>query len=72
LAANIGSLTGLTFLIIYMLYVPCVATVTTIIEESNSKLFGAVTVMISLSVAFALGIIVYHTGQLLMLITNHI
>jgi len=68
LAANISALTGLTFLIIYMLYVPCVATVTTIIKESNSKLFGAATVAISMSVAFALGILVYNAGQLFMLV----
>ena len=72
LAANISPLTGLTFLVIYMLYVPCVATVTTIIKESNSRLFGALTVIISLSVAFALGIVVYNIGQLFLLLSKYI
>ena len=72
LAANISPLTGLTFLVIYMLYVPCVATVTTIIKESNSRLFGALTVVISLSVAFTLGILVYNTGLLFLRLRSYL
>jgi len=72
LAANISPLTGIAFLVIYMLYVPCVATVTTIVKESNSRLFAALTVIISLSVAFALGMVVYNTGQLFLLLSKYI
>lgn len=72
LTAAISPLTGLSFLVIYMLYVPCVATVTTIIKESNSRMFAAVTVIISLSVAFALGMMIYNVGQLFLLLNQYI
>ena len=71
LTASISPLSGFTFLIIYMLYIPCVATVTTIIKESNSRLFGMLSVGFSLSVAFTLGIVVYNTGLLVLLLTKY-
>jgi len=72
LASKISPLTGLAFLVIYMLYVPCVATVTTLIKESNSRLFAAFSVILSLSMAFALGIAVYNIGQLFLLLGKYI
>ncbi len=70
LTASLSPLSGFTFLIIYMLYIPCVATVTTIIKESNSRLFGTLSVVFSLFVAFTLGIVVYNTGLLIQLLTK--
>jgi|GEM_PF-1462065 len=70
LVHNISPLTGLAFLIIYMLYIPCVATVTTILKESDSRLFTGLSVIFSLSVAFTLGVVVYHTGQLLLMMSR--
>lgn len=62
LAAHVSPLTGLAFLVIYMFYIPCVATVTTIRRETNSHLFAAFSILVSLSVGFLLGTLVYNTG----------
>ena len=72
LAYNISPLSGLVFLIIYMLYIPCIATVTTILKESNSRLFTGLSVIISLSVAFTLGVMVYNAGHILTLLSRYV
>lgn len=68
LAQSISPLAGLTFLVVYMFYTPCVATATAIYKESRSLLFSAVSIMVSLTVAFILGILVYNAGRLLCLV----
>lgn len=64
LTQNISPLAGLTFLVVYMFYTPCVATATTIYKESDSFLFSTLAVAVSLSVAFVLGMLVYNLGRL--------
>lgn len=69
LASHISPLVGLTFLVIFMFYTPCLATVTTIRRESQSTLFAAFSVVISLLLAFVLGTFIYQFGRLLMILT---
>ncbi|MEN6327440.1 MAG: nucleoside recognition domain-containing protein, partial [Syntrophomonas sp.] len=68
LASHISPLVGLTFLVIYMFYTPCAATVNTIRKESQSFWFAALSIIISLLVASALGTLVYNVGYLIMLL----
>jgi len=68
LATHISPLVGLTFLVIYMFYTPCLATVTTIWRESNSRSFAAFSVVISLLLAFVLGTLVYQSGRLVLIL----
>lgn len=68
LAAHISPLVGLSFLVIYMFYTPCLATVTTIRQESQSTLFAAFSIAISLLLAFVLGTLVYQSGRLLLML----
>ncbi|MGE5390372.1 MAG: nucleoside recognition domain-containing protein [Deltaproteobacteria bacterium] len=68
LAAHISPLIGLTFLVIYMFYTPCLATVTVIRRESGSTLFAAFSIVISLMLAFVLGTLVYQSGRLVMML----
>lgn len=53
---------ALSFLIFVLLYVPCAATIAVMRKESNSWLFVAVQVVVSLSVAWLAAFAVYHTG----------
>ncbi len=62
LAAHVSPMAGLAFLVIYMFYIPCVATVTTIRRETNSTLFAAFSILVSLSVGILLGALVYNMG----------
>jgi len=64
LAQNLSPLAGLTFLLVYMFYIPCLATVTAIYKESKSFLFSTLSIVVSLSVAFILGSLVYNIGRL--------
>jgi len=66
LAAHISPLVGLSFLVIFMFYTPCLATVTAIRRESRSTLFAAFSIVISLLLAFVLGTLVYQSGRLLL------
>lgn len=68
LASHISPLVGLTFLVIFMFYTPCLATVTTIRRESQSILFAAFSIVISLLLAFVLGTAIYQSGRMLMIL----
>ncbi|MGE5404587.1 MAG: nucleoside recognition domain-containing protein [Candidatus Saccharibacteria bacterium] len=68
LVSHISPLAGLAFLVIYMFYIPCLATVTTIRRESQSLAFTGLSILVSLSVAFILGALVYWIGTLIGLI----
>ncbi|HEX3011581.1 MAG TPA: ferrous iron transporter B [Syntrophomonadaceae bacterium] len=70
LAHNISPLVGLTFLVIYMFYIPCAATVSTIRKESNSIWFAVLSIVVSLSVALCLGMLVYNAGRLILLLAD--
>ncbi|NPV93174.1 MAG: ferrous iron transporter B [Firmicutes bacterium] len=64
MSQSISPLAGLTFLVVYMFYTPCVATATAIYKESRSFLFSTLSIMVSLTVAFVLGILVFNLGSL--------
>lgn len=64
LVSQISPLTGLTFLVIYMFYTPCLATLATIRRESGSLPFAALSVLVSLLLALTLGILIFQTGRL--------
>ncbi|MGI6649469.1 MAG: nucleoside recognition domain-containing protein [Bacillota bacterium] len=68
LIQNITPLAGLTFLVVYMFYIPCVATLTCIYKESQSRLFTLATVVVSLLVGLLLGIVTYNLGSIIQLI----
>lgn len=70
LASHISPLVGLTFLVIYMFYTPCAATVNTIRKESQSFWFAGFSIIISLLVASALGTLIYNSGKLILLLVR--
>jgi ferrous iron transport protein B len=53
------------FLVVQMTFVPCVATVTAIRQESRSWRWTGTSIGLMLVVAFVLGVIVYQVGSLL-------
>ncbi len=66
--AMTGSMTALgayTFLAVYMLYIPCLATVVTMHKESGSLKWTAVGVVYNLLLSFVVGLIIYHGGRAL-------
>jgi ferrous iron transport protein B len=64
-AAVLTPAAAAAFLVVQMTFVPCVATVTAIRQESRSWAWTGASVAVTLVVALALGIVVYHVGRLL-------
>ncbi len=56
---------ALGFLVVQMLFVPCVATVATVFHETNSWKWTAFNVLFLLLVSFALGIVAYQVTSLI-------
>ena len=56
---------GAAFLVVQMTFLPCVATLAAIRQESRSWRWTGASVGLMLVVAFVLGVIVYHVGSLL-------
>ncbi len=65
LAASTSPLVGLAFLVVYMLYVPCLATVIQMRREMGSYRWVALGIAINVGTAFALGFAVEWAGVLL-------
>lgn len=65
LPAHITPLAAFTFILVYMIYIPCVATVATIVKETGDWRYGAVSILGSLTIAVLLGMVVYNIGRLL-------
>lgn len=65
LVSHISPLAGLSFLVMFMFYTPCLATVATIRQESKSFLFAGFSVVFSLALAYFLGVLFYQVGSLL-------
>jgi|SRR5680860_50797 len=66
--AMTGAMTPLnayTFLVVYMLYIPCLATVVTTYKESGSVGWTSFGVAYNLILSFVIGWIVFHGGQAL-------
>lgn len=62
---NISPLTAFTFLLVYMIYTPCVTTLITMYQEMKDwriVLYGALGSVVS---AVILGVMVYHAGRFL-------
>lgn len=64
LAASVRPLAGFAFLVIYMLYTPCLATVVALRQESGSRRWAALSVLLSLAVAGLAGWLVEALGAL--------
>ena len=65
LAATFPAATGLAFLTMQMLFIPCVATVAAIRQEAGSWRWTLFNVVFLLVVSFGVGIVVYQGARLL-------
>ena len=63
--AGFTPLSGLSFMVFTLLYLPCMASLATLARESNSRKWAAAQVCYSLAVAWLCAFIVYHIGLLL-------
>lgn len=64
LASTFSSATALSFLVVTMLFIPCLATVAVIRQETNSVKWTVFSVLMFLVVSSVSGIIVYHVALL--------
>jgi ferrous iron transport protein B len=64
-AAVLTPAAAAAFLVVQMTFVPCVATIAAIRQESRSWLWTGTSVGLTLVVAVVLGVIVYQVGSLL-------
>ena len=64
LASTFSSATALSFLVVTMLFIPCLATVAVIRQETNSIKWTMFSVLMFLVVSSVSGIIVYHVALL--------
>jgi ferrous iron transport protein B len=58
-------LTALSFMVMTLLYVPCVATIGTIKKETNSAKWAVVSAVVSCLIGWAAAVAVYQIGRLL-------
>jgi ferrous iron transport protein B len=56
---------ALSFLVVQMLFIPCVATVATVLSETKSRRWTLFNVLFLLTVSFGAGILVYQLAGLL-------
>lgn len=56
---------GLAFLIVQMLFIPCVGTITAIVQETRSWRWAAVSLAYQAGLSFGLGILVFQVARLL-------
>ncbi|NMC86776.1 MAG: ferrous iron transport protein B [Anaerolineaceae bacterium] len=64
LASTFSNATALSFLVVTMLFIPCLATVAVIRQETNSVKWTAFSVLMFLVLSTAMGMIVYHVALL--------
>ena len=55
----------LAFLVVQMLFIPCLATVVTIKAETQSWRWTLVSIGLLLAISFGAGVLVYQVGRLL-------
>ncbi|MCC7104398.1 MAG: ferrous iron transport protein B [Chloroflexi bacterium] len=65
LAGSLTPLVGFAFLVVYMLYVPCLATMVQLRKELGGWRWAGLGILLNVSVAVALGLAVARLGQLL-------
>ena len=58
-------LSAFSYLVFILLYVPCVAAVSTLAKEMNSKKWTAFSIVWQLGIAYAAALVVYQVGSLL-------
>jgi ferrous iron transport protein B len=63
--SDLGPITGLSFLVVQMLFIPCVATVAAIKQESHSWKWTFVDLGFLLAVSLVSGILVYQIASLI-------
>lgn len=63
LAGTLTPAAALAFMAVQMLFVPCVATVAAIRQETRSWGWTAVSVMLPLAISLGLGIAIYHAAR---------
>jgi len=63
LSAHISPLAAFTFLVVYMTYIPCLATVITIYQEMKNWTVAIFSVWGSVLLSFLLGAASYHIGR---------
>jgi ferrous iron transport protein B len=64
LAATYSSATALSFLVVTMLFIPCVATVAVIKQETHSWRWTLINLFLLLVVSITMGVAVYHLASL--------
>ena len=64
LASTFSTATALSFLVVTMLFVPCLATVAVIRQETGSIKWTAFSVLMFLVISMVMGVIVYHVALL--------
>lgn len=57
-------LTAYTFMVVSLIYVPCIATIAAIRRETNSWKWTALSVSYSLALAYAMGLLVFSVGHI--------
>ena len=62
LAHSFTPLTAYVFMVISLIYVPCIATVAAIKRETNSWRWTLLAVAYSMCLAYAVGFVVYRIG----------
>jgi ferrous iron transport protein B len=65
LAATVAPAAALAFLVVQVTFVPCVATVAAIYQETRSWRWTAFSVALLLGISFVAGVVVYQVGRLL-------
>ena len=64
LAVSFTPLKAYTFMVVSLIYIPCIATIAAIKRETNSWKWTLFAVGYSLSLAYVMGFAVYHLGML--------
>ncbi len=64
-AASLAPAARLAFLVVQMLFIPCLATVVTIKAETQSWRWTLVSIGLLLAISFGAGVLVYQVGRLL-------
>jgi ferrous iron transport protein B len=60
IAGHLSPAAGLAFLVFVLLYIPCLATITTIRKESGSWKFTLLQLLITVLIAWTMSFLVYH------------
>ena len=61
---EISPLSALSFLVVSMLFIPCIATVAAVKQESRSWLWTILNILVLAVIAFGAGVLTYQVGRL--------